>query len=166
MLLPFSSWFQTLNERFGFILLFLSCFYNKVRMYHGDIGNTNSDSLASQSPALCGEPFAYNPHSGMYIKFGKTYITHVSFIQWLKWALRVLFLFIFHTFHLQSMAFPNKAQQNDIRQSLPPITGIYPTMNMMLTGKIRILNKSSPSKKLRSLINFQFSIYNFQKKFK
>lgn len=51
---------------------------NKVRMYHGDIGNTNSDSLASQSPALCGEPFAYNPHSGMYIKFGKTYITHVS----------------------------------------------------------------------------------------
>lgn len=33
------------------------------------------------------------------------------------------------------MAFPNKAQQNDIRQSLPPITGIYPTMNMMLTGK-------------------------------
>lgn len=37
--------------------------------------------------------------------------------------------------HLQSMAFPNKAQQNDIRQSLPPLTGIYPTMNMMLTGK-------------------------------
>lgn len=37
---------------------------------------------------------------------------------------------------LQSMAFPNKAQQNDIRQSLPPLTGIYPTMNMMLTGKI------------------------------
>lgn len=32
------------------------------------------------------------------------------------------------------MAFPNKAHQNDIRQSLPPITGIYPTMNMMLTG--------------------------------
>lgn len=46
-------------------------------MYPGDIANTNSDSLASQSPALCGEPFAYNPHSGMYIKFGKTYITHV-----------------------------------------------------------------------------------------
>ncbi|XP_031619670.1 protein encore isoform X2 [Contarinia nasturtii] len=81
----------------------------QVRMYHGDIANTNSDSLGSPSSALCGEPFAYNPHSGMYIKFGKTYIAH-------------------------SMAFPNKAQQNDIRQSLPPITGIYPTMNMMLTG--------------------------------
>lgn len=30
------------------------------------------------------------------------------------------------------MAFSNKAQQSDVRQSLPPITGIYPTMNMML----------------------------------
>lgn len=60
---------------------FLLIFQQQVRMYHGDIANTNSDSLASQSSALCGEPFAYNPHSGMYIKFGKTYITHVSETQ-------------------------------------------------------------------------------------
>lgn len=33
------------------------------------------------------------------------------------------------------MAFPNKPHQNDVRQQqLPPLTGIYPTMNMMLTG--------------------------------
>lgn len=110
-------------------------------MYHGDIANTNSDSLASPSSALCGEPFAYNPHSGMYIKFGKTYITHVSVNISIhnNCACGSYFQYtILYTrfCRLQSMAFPNKAhQQNDIRQSLPPITGIYPTMNMMLTGK-------------------------------
>lgn len=37
---------------------------------------------------------------------------------------------------LQSMAFPpNKTHQSDVRQQqLQPLTGIYPTMNMMLTG--------------------------------
>lgn len=39
------------------------------------------------------------------------------------------------TISIQSMSFPNKAQHSDMRQSLPPLTGIYPTMNMMLTGK-------------------------------
>lgn len=43
----------------------------------------------------------------------------------------IIFKFDFNV-DVKSMAFPNKAQQNDVRQSLPPITGIYPTMNMML----------------------------------
>lgn len=47
-------------------------------MYHSDLVTNANDSLTSTSSALCGEPFAYNPHSGMYIKLGKTYITHVS----------------------------------------------------------------------------------------
>lgn len=36
------------------------------------------------------------------------------------------------------MAFPNKASANDMRHTMQPLSGIYPAMNMMLTGKYSI----------------------------
>lgn len=50
------------------------------------------------------------------------------------------------------MAFPNKAQQSDIRQSLPPLTGIYPTMNMMLTGNFQPIKLIQVTGKIRFLL--------------
>lgn len=67
-------------------------------MYHGDLVSNANDcsSITSPSSTLCGEPFAYNPHSGMYIKLGgQTYITHVSSInRILPFCLRLLIVLI------------------------------------------------------------------------
>lgn len=61
------------------------------------------------------------------------------------------------------MTFPNKAQQNDIRQSLPPITGIYPTMNMMLTGKFNHYFRAKEKNNFRcSMLNDHLSMQVIQ----
>lgn len=104
---------------------------------HPSVHHSTQNALEA---AACGS-LAYNPHSGMYVKLGgQAYITHVSITHLPVYLFEINAKLTRKKFHLilQSMTFPNKPHQTDVRQQqLQPLTGIYPTMNMMLTGTIK-----------------------------